>query len=188
MEAVHRQTPDQRLDQQLAHGLWREPILGPESVNKALPRTRGQDFFAEMTKNIRIDSLNLETGLIDQAPGTEARRSLGLDRGLKEPPGFRQAGLGSGQHLGQLNRTRSEDDRMASIDNANVGRPALMIDPPVQTCPEPVRMDGPVEDLEGEVGDPRWIRMDSHGLNLFLVRVPDTTPRQVTGTRGGHVD
>ena len=74
---------------------------------------------------------------------------------MEEQAGFGQDGLGAGQDLGEADGSRAEEDGMAALDDPEVGRPALVLDPTERPGGEPFGMQGAMEDLERQVGDPR---------------------------------
>ena len=75
------------------------------------------------------------------------------DRGVEQQARFGQEGLGAGEDLGQADRARPEGDRVPAFDDPDVGFPAVAPDPAMSPNGEPVGVDRPTENLEGQVGD-----------------------------------
>ncbi len=122
------------------------------------------------------------------AAGPQRRRALVADRRMVEQAGLGQERLGAREDLGQPDRPGAEDDRVPPLDDPDVGLPAVLRDPAMRPHGEPVGVDRPAEDLEGQVGDPRPPEAHPHARNsLPLSRLAGATrtslPHYITSAR-----
>jgi hypothetical protein len=132
-------------------------------MDESLSRAVCNHFFAKMTKNLSIDSIDFKAGLVlDDSAGLEGGGSFGLDRGLEEQSRLREKSLAPGKHLGQPNRPRAEDDGMTSLDDSDIRLPPFLRDPAVNPRREPVGMKSAVEHLKCKVRHPRAAGSDTH--------------------------
>ena len=156
VEGVDDRPRTPRLEVEVADRRGGHPVGGGEPVEEPAAGGVEGHLVAQVSEDLGVDPLDLEAGLVlDPALGPEGRRPLVADRRVEQQAGLGQERLGAGQDLGQADAARPEDDRVAPLDDPDVGLPAVLGDPAMLADREPVGMDRPAEDLERQVGDPR---------------------------------
>src|SRR5690606_17304619 len=107
---------------------------------------------AQVSKNLQVDPLHVETGLVlGRFPLAERGRSFLSDRGMRQKPRLGQDRLGTCQDLGQAALAGSPDDGVPALNDPDVGFPAVSGNAPMASNREPVGVNRAVEDLEGQV-------------------------------------
>ena len=168
MKRLDRQVVDPRLIKMWLMGSGARRFEDLKPWNRRLRDPSRRISSAEVTKDFNLHAFNLEATLIlDCSARSKNSGSLAAHMGMEQLTNLGKFGLRTRQDFGEPDRARTENKRMASLEDPDIRFPPQLLDSPELAGRVPIRMDGAIEYSKREVSDARSPRAYTHALHFL---------------------
>jgi hypothetical protein len=155
MERLDREVVESGIDVDMADRRGSQAAAGAKAVDQAVASSRGGHLFSEMTKDLQINSLDLETALVFEARHRSKRRgSLVTQMAVKKQAGLGQKRFRPAENFRDGDGPVLEVHGVSTFDHPQIGTPLGLFEAAEHPGREPIRVESAVEHMKRDVGDP----------------------------------